>query len=163
MPTKVILMEAIQGLGQIGEEVRVADGYARNYLVPKNMAIYAQHTNKRKGSTSQHAGLMRQLELKRKNYEVQLEKEVAGASELAEKINEQSLTIAAQAQEDGKLYGSVGAQQIDTALRELGITVDRHKIALPEPIREVGETTVEIHLHPQVTATVSVTVVALES
>jgi large subunit ribosomal protein L9 len=163
MPTKVILMETVDGLGQIGEEVRVADGFARNFLVPQKKAIFSEHASKRKGATSQHAGLMRQLELKRKNYEVQLEKEVGVATEVAAKINEQSLTIAAQAQDDGKLYGSVGAQQIDTALRELGITVDRQKIALPEPIRAVGETTVEIHLHPKVTASVSLTVVALEA
>ncbi len=163
MPTKVILMETVEGLGQIGDEVRVADGYARNFLVPQKVAIFAEYANKHKGATSQHAGLMRQLELRRKNYEVQLEKEVGEATQVAETINGKSLTIAAQAQEDGKLYGSVGAQQIDVALREIGITVDRQKIALHEPIREVGETTVDVLLHPKVSASITVTVVALEA
>jgi large subunit ribosomal protein L9 len=162
MAVQVILMEQITGLGKIGDEVRVAEGYARNFLIPREKAVYAIHTNSRKGATAQHAGLMRQLELKRQSYQVQLEKEVAEASALATTINEQHLTIAAQAQEDGKLYGSVGAQQIVNSLLEVGIAVDRHQVALKEPIREVGTRSVDIHLHPEVSATVSVTVVALE-
>lgn len=154
MAVQVILMENVTGLGSIGDEVRVADGYARNFLVPREKAVYA--------STAQHAGLMRQLELKRQKYQVQLDKEIAEASAIAATVNEQSLTIAAQAQEDGKLYGSVGAQQIVNALLEVGIEIDRNKVALKEPIREVGTTAVDIHLHPEVSATVTVTVVALE-
>lgn len=162
MAVQVILMENVTGLGKIGDEVRVADGYARNYLIPREKAVFASHTNTRKGSTAQHAGLLRQLELKRQKYQVQLEKEVAEASTIAAKINEQSLTIAAQAQEDGKLYGSIGSQQIVNSLLEVGIEVDRNKVALKEPIREIGTTSVDIHLHPEVSASVSLTVVALE-
>lgn len=162
MAIQVILMENVTGLGQIGDEVRVADGYARNFLIPRDKAIFAAHTNSHKGATAQHAGLMRQLELKREAYKVQLEKEVGEASSLASSITEQTLTIAAQAQEDGKLYGSVGAQQIVNSLLEVGIEVDRNKVALKDPIREVGTTSVDIHLHPEVIASVTVTVVALE-
>ncbi|OVE82486.1 50S ribosomal protein L9 [bacterium M21] len=163
MAVKVILMENIEGLGKIGEEANVAPGYARNFLLPRSLAVMAESTNKRKGKTAQHAGLVRQLERRKATFQAKFEQEVAEASKLAAEINNQSLTIPVQAQEDGKLFGSVGAQQICSSLKELGIEVDSKKIALVDGIREVGTSSVDIHLHPEVTASVKVSVVALEA
>lgn len=161
MSTKIILMENVDGLGKIGDEANVADGYARNYLLPRSLAVLAE-TGKR-GKGAQHAGLLRQLDRKRVQYQARYEQEVASASKAAGDISNQSLTISVQAQEDGKLYGSVGAQQIAAALKEIGIEVDRHKIALSEPIRELGTTSVDIHIHPEVSASIEVSVVKLEA
>ncbi len=159
MSVKVLLTEHVPGLGSIGDEANVADGYARNYLFPRNMAVMADD---HKGKSAAHKGLMRQLELKKSKFQEQYEREIAEFARLAEEINNQSLTVPVHAQEDGKLYGSVGNQQIVASLKELGIDIDRQKVALTEPIREVGTHTVDIHLHPEVTASVKVSVVKVE-
>lgn len=161
MAVKVILTEQVAGLGKIGEEKSVAEGYARNYLIPRKLAVLA--SDRQGNKTAQHAGMLRQLERKKAKYQAQYEQEIADAKKLAAQIACQSLTIPVQAQEDGKLFGSVGPQQISTALKELGIEVDRQKIMMPEPIREIGTTSVEIHLNPEVSTSIKVSVVRVEA
>ncbi len=162
MAVKVILLENVENLGKIGEEATVSEGYARNFLVPRGLGIVSETRHKGKQGGQTNAGILRQLERRKAQAQAEYEREVADAQQQADEISNQSLTIPVQAQEDGKLYGSVGAQQIVAALKELGLEVDRRKVALPEPIREVGMSNVEIHLHPEVTATVKVWVVKLE-
>ncbi len=162
MTVKLILLENVEGVGKIGEEVSVAAGYARNYLVPRGLGLVIETRHKKRSRKQQNSGVLRQLEGKKRQLQNTYEQEVAQAQQLAAEINSQSLTVPVQAQEDGKLFGSVGPQQIVAALKELGIEVDRRKVALPEPIRELGMTTVEIHLHPEVTAGVKLWVVKMD-
>lgn len=161
MSVKVLLLENVEHVGKMGEEAVVADGFARNFLLPRRLGIVLETGHKHHGRRA-NAGILRQLERKKAKAQAEYEREVAEAKQRAAEINSQTLTIAVQAQEDGKLFGSVGPQQIGTALKELGIEIDRRKIALAEPIREVGMTNVEIHLHPEVTASVKVWVVKMD-
>ncbi|RMD78586.1 MAG: 50S ribosomal protein L9 [Lentisphaerae bacterium] len=161
MPVKVILTENVMGLGKIGEEKRVSDGYARNYLFPKKLAVLAESPNKRKAPPASK-GLLRQLERKQALYQAQLQAELEAASKLAAEISQQQLTIVARAQEDGSLYGSVGPQQICEALEELGFKLERQQILMPQAIRQIGVYTVDIRLHVEVTASVEVNVVPAE-
>ncbi len=162
MAVKVLLLENVEKLGKIGDEANVSEGYARNFLIPKGLGILLETRHKGKKGSQANTGILRQLERKKARAQVEYEREVADAQLRANEISAQSLTIAVQAQDDGKLFGSVGAQQIVSALKELGLEVDRRKVALPEPIREVGMSNVDIHLHPEVTATVKVWVVKLD-
>lgn len=148
MAVELILMENVENLGKIGEVVNVADGYARNYLLPRNLAAKAT------------PGAVRQLEKRKEQMQQEYEQQVASAQELAEKISKASVTIPVQAGEDEKLYGSVTNKQIADALAEMNIHLDRRKIALAEPIRQLGVYPVEIHLHEEVTTTVKVWVVS---
>jgi large subunit ribosomal protein L9 len=147
MSVELILLEDVHSLGKIGEVVKVADGYARNYLVPRGIAAKAT------------AGSLRQLESKKALIEEQYAAELASATEQKSKMEELSLTIAMQAGEDEKLYGSVSTQQIATGLEEQGFSIDRKKIMLSTPIRELGMFTVDIHLHAEVTVSIKVWVV----
>jgi large subunit ribosomal protein L9 len=162
MAVKVLLLENVDKLGKIGDEANVSEGYARNFLIPKGLGILLETRHKGRKASQANTCILRQLELKKARAQVEYEREVADAQLRADEISAQSLTIAVQAQDDGKLFGSVGAQQIVSALKELGLEVDRRKVALPEPIREVGMSNVDIHLHPEVTATVKVWVVKLD-
>jgi large subunit ribosomal protein L9 len=147
MAVELILMSNVEDLGRIGDTVRVADGYARNYLVPRGLA------------SKMTAGTRRQLEAKKKRLDEEYARDVEASRELAERIAENSVNIPVQASEDEKLYGSVTAQQIADALQEMELDIHRRQVALAEPIRELGVYPVEIHLHPEVTATVKVWVV----
>jgi len=147
MAVELILMENVDKLGTIGDIVRVSDGYARNYLMPRNLA--AKST----------PGAKRQLEAKKKQMLIEYENTLNSSRELAEQVNKASVTIPVQAADDEKLYGSVTAKQIGDALAEMNIHIDRRKIALAEPIRELGVYSVEILLHQEVTATLKVWVV----
>ena len=147
MAVELILLEDTQSLGKIGEVVKVADGYARNYLIPRGIA--AKST----------PGSLRQLEAKKEILQEQYGAELAVASGQMESMQELSLTISMQAGEDEKLYGSVSTQQIATALADEGYTIDRKKIMLSTPIRELGMFSVDIHLHAEVTVSIKVWVV----
>lgn len=147
MPVELILMENVESLGNIGDLVRVAPGYARNYLIPRKLAAKAT------------PGAIRQLEARKVQLKIEYESQLNAARELAETINKSSVTIPVQAGDDEKLYGSVTAKQIGDALAEMNIDLDRRKIALAEPIRQLGVYSVEINLHQEVTATLKVWVV----
>jgi large subunit ribosomal protein L9 len=147
MAVELILMENVDNLGTIGDLVKVTDGYARNYLIPRKLAAKAS------------PGAMRQLEAKKKQLQVEYEGQIATAKELAEQITKASVTLPVQAADDEKLFGSITSKQIGDALAEMNIHVDRRKIALAEPIRQLGVYSVELHLHPEVTATLKVWIV----
>ncbi|HUC40884.1 MAG TPA: 50S ribosomal protein L9 [Gemmatimonadales bacterium] len=144
---EIILREDVQHLGKTGEVVKVKDGYARNYLLPKGLAYPATEANK-----------------KRITFEGErLAKQRAGEKSAAEgeaaKLADVQLSFAMKVGEESKLYGSVTASDIQRKLEELGIHVDKRKIDLPEPIRELGEFNVGIKIHPDVRPEVRVTVV----
>jgi large subunit ribosomal protein L9 len=142
---KVILQENVEHLGQIGDVVKVAPGYARNFLVPKGFAIEATSKNTK---ALEHA--KRQLSYKKN-------KELEAARQLATKLGALALAIAHQAGEEGKLFGSVTNMEVAEQLKGQGYDIDRKRIIL-EPIKQVGEFTATVKLHPEVTATIAITV-----
>ena len=148
MANELVLIEDVPGLGKIGEIVKVADGYARNFLLPHKLAAKA------------NPGVLKALEAKKKRVHQEHEQRLTLARELAEKISRLTdLTIAAQAGEDDKLYGSIAAHQILEALEKRGFTLDKHAVVLPEPIKKLGSYTVKLELHADVKSSVTVTIV----
>jgi large subunit ribosomal protein L9 len=148
---KVILSDDIENLGQKGDVVNVADGYARNFLVPKGKAMLASK------------GALRQAEQMRRARE-ELEKKLKeDAAQRVAKLGAQPIYISARAGEEGRLFGSVTKSDIARALLDqLEEDIDRHLISLEDPIRTTGTHSVEIHLHPEVNAMVTVEVIAHE-
>lgn len=144
---KLILLGEVAKLGKTGDQVEVADGYARNFLLPRGLAIEATPSNLKAWERQKLLGQSREARAKRE------------ALALAERINTNSVTIQCQTGEQDKLYGSVTNLDIGNALAQEGIEVDRKKIALPEPIKTLGLYTVSIRLHPEVTAELKVWVV----
>jgi len=143
---KVILKENIETLGSIGDIVKVAPGYARNYLVPKGYAIEATTRN---AKALEHA--KRQMEYK-KNKVLEL------AKSILEKIEATPLNLVHQAGESDKLFGSVTNMELAEALKNCGLDIDRKKILLSEPIKSLGEYEIPVKIHPEVVATLKVTV-----
>ena len=144
---EIILREAVPHLGAAGEVVKVKDGYARNYLLPKGLAYPATEGNKKRiAFESERIAKLRASE-----------KQTAETE--ASRIAGVSLSFPMKVGEEDKLYGSVTASDIQRKLEELGIHVDKRKIDLPEPIRELGEFNVGIKIHPEVRPEVRVTVV----
>ncbi len=144
---RVILKEDVSGLGKTGDVVKVADGYGRNYLVPKGLAIPATKRNEKV------LGHQKQLIADR------VTKSRKEAEVVAERIGALSCTIAKKVGESDKLFGSVTTQEIADWLDREGIEVDRRKILLDEPIKEAGQHLLGIKLHPEVTAQLRVTVI----
>ena len=144
---KIVLREDVDKLGDRGQVVNVAAGYARNFLFPKALAFPAT------------AGNMRQIELRKKVWVVKEAREADDAAKLAARIGEITLSITKKAGEHDTLYGSVTSQEIADLLKAKGVEVDRRKIQLQEPIRTLGTFSVPIKIHRQVVATVSVHVV----
>lgn len=147
MAVEVLLMDQVEGLGIEGDVVKVADGYARNYLFPKGIA------------TEVTEGKKRQIEKKRLERLAQIEKEKGAAQELAGKIAGLECTIAVKVGENGKLFGSVGVPQILEKLAEQGLVLDKSKVHLAAPLHELGVFDVAIKLHPEVTGTLKVWIV----
>ena len=144
---EIILREDVQHLGKVGEVVKVKDGYARNYLLPKGLAYPATEANKKR------------IAFEGERVAKQRAAEKAAAETEATRLAEVHLTFEAKVGEEEKLYGSITASDIQRKLEELGIHVDKRKIDLPEPIRELGEFQVGIKIHPDVRPEVHVTVV----
>ena len=147
MATEVLLMDQVEGLGIEGDVVKVADGYARNFLFPRGIA------------TEVTEGKKRQIEKKRAERLVQLEKEKTAAEELLKKIEGIECTIAAKVGETGKMFGSVGVPAILEKVAEQGLELDKSKVVLATPLHELGVFDVKIKLHPEVTATLKVWIV----
>lgn len=145
---KVILKENIDTLGHIGDIVKVAPGYARNYLLPKGLAVEATEKN---AKALEH--VKRQMAYKK-------DKVTQAAKLLLAKLEELTVELVHQAGVEGKLFGSVTNMEIAAFLKDKGIDIDRKKIALAEPIKQVGEYTVPVKLHPEVTANLKVNVAA---
>jgi len=147
MAVELILLEDVENLGQMGDQVKVADGYARNYLVPKSKAAPLTKQN------------LRRLEARKLQMQKEHEERVAVARAMADKLGTLSITIPVQAAENDKLYGSVTGVQIAEAVAEQGINIDRNAILLAEPLRELGVYTVDVHLHTQVQTSLKVWIV----
>src|SRR6266851_8926999 len=143
---EVILLERIAKLGQMGDVVRVKDGFARNYLLPKGKALRASEANR-----SRFEGM--KIDLEARNLEQRGE-----AEKVAERLNGQSFTVLRQAAEGGQLYGSVSPRDLVGLIVEKGFTVERSQIVLNVPIKMIGMYKVPVSLHPEVEVTVSVTV-----
>lgn len=145
---KVILQREVDKLGAPGDVVAVADGYARNYLMPKGLAIPAT-----KGAV-RHADRLRQA------HEKHVSRAVEEATGMAARLSSTALRIGARVGEEGRIFGSITVADIaDEIRRSAGVAIDRKDIHLPEPIRSVGTHEVAIHLHPEVNAVVTVEVV----
>ena len=141
---KVILKENVDTLGHIGDIVKVAPGYARNYLIPKGLAIEATLKN---AKALDH--VKRQMEYKKN-------KELEQVKGLAARIEAITITLAHQAGEEGKLFGAVTNMELAEQLKAQGIEIDRKKILLAEPIKHLGEFTASIKIHHAVSATLKV-------
>jgi large subunit ribosomal protein L9 len=140
-------MDQVEGLGIEGDIVKVSDGYARNFLFPRGIA------------TEVTEGKKRQIEKKRLERLIQLEKEKSAAQELAKKIEGIECTIAVKVGENGQLFGSVSIPQILEKLKEQGLVLERAKVVLAAPLHELGVFDVAIKLHPEVTGTLKVWIV----
>lgn len=147
---EVILRSDVDKLGARGQVVRVAAGYARNYLLPKRLAVAATDANKKIVEQERQAALRREA------------KEKADAEELAKMLAAVSVTLVAKAGEQDQLFGSITAKDIAEALEKQNYTIDRRKIQLAEPIRQLGEFTAPVRLHREVTVEIGVKVVKEE-
>lgn len=146
----VILRQNVENLGEIGEIVAVKPGYARNYLIPNNMAYVAT------------AGAIRSLETEKKQYEVKMAKARQQAEVVAAQLAELQITIPMQVGEEGRLFGSVTGQMIAAELELRGFHIDRRTIIIEEPIKTLGIFDVKAKLHAEITATLKVWVIGQE-
>ena len=144
---KVILKETIDSLGIIGSEVRVADGYARNYLLPQNKAVPATPQNRK------------MLELDRTKFELQIAKERKVAEEMAQRLETVAVTIAAKVSEEDRLYGSISVRDIIDALAKQDIVIEKRMVLLKEPIKTIGSYKVPIRVYKEVEPEISVEIV----
>jgi len=146
---QVILLEKVQNLGGLGETVEVKAGYARNFLIPRGKAVVAT------------AQSMAEFETRRAELEAQAEQAVRAAEGRAAGIEGNTVTVQRKAGEEGKLFGSVGAADVAEAISAAGTQVERGEVRMPaDSIRRLGEYAVEIQLHPDVVAAVTVVVEA---
>jgi len=146
----IILREDVEKLGARGEVVKVAAGYARNYLLPKRLAVAATEANKKIVEQERQAHLRRETKLK------------SEAEDLGKILGGVKVTIAQKAGENDQLFGSVTAKDIADALEQQNYSIDRRKIQLPEPIKQLGDHVVTIRLHREVPIEITVQVVKEE-
>jgi large subunit ribosomal protein L9 len=144
---KVVLTQDMESLGLGGEIVNVAKGYARNYLIPRGMALEATEQN------------IKLTERQRKNIETKRIKAKEDALKVKERLSGISVTIAQKVGEEDKLYGSVTTMDIAEQLEKQGITVERRRMVLDKPIKTLGDFAVTVKLHPDVSASIKVVVV----
>jgi large subunit ribosomal protein L9 len=144
---QVILLEDVPSLGKAGDQVRVSDGFGRNYLIPKKKALLATEKS------------LKALEHQKRQVQQRMGKAKKDVERIVQQIETLSCTFAKPVGESGKLFGSVTSMEIEGYLKENGIEVDRKKILLEEPIKNVGMFNVPIKLHPEVTAHLKVWVV----
>jgi len=144
---KVILLDDVSKLGRRGDVRDVSDGYARNFLIPKKLALSATQGN------------LQNLDHIKKQQEAKADRVKSDAEALRQRVEALTCEERRQASEEGKLFGSVTSQHIAEFLAGQGITVDRRRVQLDEPIKALGETPVTIRLHPEVTAQLKVNVV----
>jgi len=146
----VILREDVEKLGHRGQMVKVAPGYARNFLLPKRLAVAATDSNKKIVEQERQAALRRDA------------KEASDASDLGKMLQAVTITISQKAGENDQLFGSVTSKDVAEALDAQGYKIDRRKIQLPEPIKTLGEFKVPVRLHRDVTVDITVNVVREE-
>ncbi len=143
---KVILREDVKDLGQIGEMLSVKDGYARNFLIPRKLAVEANPNN------------IKALEHEKRKIQDVVKKAKAGAEELAARISAKPITIKSKAGEEDRLFGAVTAMDIAEALKKEGLDIDKKRIVLEEPIKRLGSYKVNVKVHPEVVAHLDITV-----
>lgn len=148
---EVILLERVEKLGQMGEVVKVKDGYARNFLLPRKKALRATEANKKV------------FETQRAQLEAQNLAKKGEAEKVAAKMVGLSVALLRQAGDSGQLYGSVSARDIAEAVTAAGFTLNRNQVALIEPIKAVGVYTLKVALHPEVSVEVKVNVARSEA
>ena len=141
---QVLLLEKVQNLGDLGDEVSVRNGYARNYLLPQRKALRATDENREV------------FESRRKDLEAAALEKLQGAERRAAQLEDFNVTILARAGDGNRLYGSVGIMEIARTLNELGIEVHKSEVLLNEPIRELGEYEVNIQVHADIVKTITV-------
>ncbi|MDI1352251.1 MAG: 50S ribosomal protein L9 [bacterium] len=145
---EVILLEKVRNLGNLGDKVNVKSGYGRNFLIPQNKAVFA---------TTKSIELFEQ---RRAELEKKAQQSLASAEQRAAKFNDTTVVIGAMASDEGKLYGSVGINEIKDALTAKSIDVSKREIVMPEgPLHSVGNFTVEIHVHSDVIAHLQIEIV----
>ncbi|MEW6109428.1 MAG: 50S ribosomal protein L9 [Nitrospirota bacterium] len=144
---KVILKEDMKNLGQMGEIVSVSSGYARNYLIPKNLAVEANTKN------------LKEFEHHKKIIMQKAEKIKESLKSTAGKLSALTIAIKARAGEEDKLYGTVTSMDISEALKAEGFDIDKKKITISEPIKRLGEYSVNIKFHPEISAQVKIHVI----
>ncbi len=145
---KLVLLQKVTNLGNLGDQVSVKPGYGRNFLVPQGKAVPATAAN------------VAEFEARRAEYEARARELSAGAEARRERLEGASVTIAANASTEGKLYGSVGPRDIAEAFTAAGLPLEKSEVVMGEgPIRRVGEFDLVVHLHADVEATVKVVVV----
>lgn len=147
---KVILKEDVSGVGMMGDIINVKDGFARNYLIPRGLAVEANERN------------IRQLEHQKRIIAQKVKKLKNQAQGLAERLSQTVVEIKAKAGEGDKIFGSITTIDIEKALREKGYEIDRRRIVLDEPIRRLGEYSVKVRVHPEITADLTVQVTKAE-
>lgn len=147
---RIILRQDIETLGNIGDIVNVKPGYARNYLIPNQMAYFATQ------------GAINKIEQEKKQYLVKMAEVKSTAEKLAEKFDELQVTIAMKVGEEGKLYGSVTTQMISNELALQGYEIDKRDITIVDPIKTLGVFQVKVKLHPEVPANLRVWVISEE-
>ena len=145
---KIILQEDVKNLGKMGDMVTVAEGYARNFLIPKKLGVEANVRN------------VKALDHEKRKIEEKAKKVRNDAEGLAERLSRLTLTLGAKAGEEERLFGSITTMDIADALKKEGFEIDRRKILLEEPIKRLGAYTVGIKVHPEVTTQVQVNVIA---
>ena len=143
---EIILRDHVEHVGRRGEVVKVADGYARNYLLPRKLALLATEANKKR------------VERERKLVEARESEERGAAEAIGARIAALEITITRKVGENDQLYGSVTNGDIADAMKAQGFEIDRRKILLPDPLKALGETMVPVKLHRDVTVQVKVTV-----
>ncbi|MCL5022640.1 MAG: 50S ribosomal protein L9 [Nitrospirae bacterium] len=145
---KVILQEDVKNLGRMGEVVNVADGFARNYLIPRKLGVEANVNN------------IKALDHEKRKIEEKAKKMRNDAQGQAERLSATTLTLSAKAGEEEKLFGSITSMDIAEALKKEGFEIDKKKILLEEPIKRIGSYSVGVKIHHEIIAQVQVKVVA---
>ena len=146
---KVILLDRVENLGAIGDLVSVKSGYGRNYLIPNGKAALATAKN------------IKELEKKKEELERRAAEQLEAANSRGDLIKGMSLTVSANVESEGKLYGSVGPVDIVEAFEKVGVSVERSEIRMPDgPIRDVGESEISLHFHSDVDIPVTLNVVS---
>ena len=145
---QVILLEKVKNLGNLGDKVNVKPGYGRNFLIPQSKAVFATEKN------------VEMFEERRSELEKKALQMFASAEQRAAKLNDVTVVIKAQASDEGKLYGSVGPNEIKDALMDKSIEISKREIVMPDgPLHSVGQFTVDIHVHSDVIAHLQVEIV----
>lgn len=145
---EIVLLEDVKALGKKGQVVKVNDGYARNFILPKKLGVEATTKN------------LNDLKLQKANEKKLVAEQLAAAKEMADKIGKLSVTLSMKAGESGKAFGSVSSKEIAAAAADqLGLEIDKKKLVLPEPLKTFGTHEVPLKLHKDVTAKLAVKIV----